>query len=106
MPLITIRHDHYFHPSEDTQSVLAVLHDLKGIIMAANQATIDALTEIKTNLTEAGAEFDAKLTELANAIAGNTSPEADALIEDLRAMSRALADKVPNPPAAGEGTEG
>lgn len=67
--------------------------------MASNEATVAALTEIKSALGEAGQEFDAKLAELAELVKGNTSEEADALIAELRVMAAALKDKVPNQPA-------
>ena len=57
------------------------------------------VSDIKAALTEASDEFDAKLDQLAQALAsqGQLTPEQEALLDDLRAQARALADKVPNP---------
>ena len=57
------------------------------------------VSDIKTSLTEASDEFDAKLDQLAQLLAsqGQLTPEQEALLDDLRAQARALADKVPNP---------
>ena len=57
------------------------------------------VSDIKAALTETSDEFDAKLDQLAQSLAsqGQLTPDQEALLDDLRAQARALADKVPNP---------
>lgn len=87
----------HIHQGATAEQLAAIDLKLEELIM--NDADLQtALAEVKTNLVETAAEFDQKLTELAEAIAnsGQTSPATDALVEELRTMSRALADRVPN----------
>ena len=50
------------------------------------------VSDIKAALTEASNEFDAKLDQLAQALAsqGQLTPEQEALLDDLRAQARAV----------------
>lgn len=114
MPNLTVRHDVYIHPSEDTASVLASIAALsasieamKGTITMNQQETNAALTEVQSALTEAGTEIADKLQGLQDQLAnaGNLTPENEALLNDIRGRARALADIVPNPAPAPDGGE-
>jgi hypothetical protein len=103
MPLLEFhhRHDHYFHPSEGTASVLASiaalsasLEDLKGNLMA----TIDNLrTEVQenTNATQAAITLLNGLKQrLDEAIASGDMTQVQALSDELSGNTDALAAAV------------
>ena len=66
-------------------------------IMATQTELAEQLTEIKTNLTEAFGELSAKITALEEALAnaGQTTPEVDAALADVKAIATTLKDIVP-----------
>lgn len=66
--------------------------------LGVDMTTNDELATIKSNLTEATTELDAKIAELTAAVeAGETvDPQ---LLADVRSLSQGLADIVPDAPA-------
>jgi len=66
-------------------------------IMATQTELAEQLTEIKTNLTEAFGELSAKITALEEALAnaGQTTPEVDAALADVKTIATTLKDIVP-----------
>ena len=65
--------------------------------MATQTELAEQLTEIKSNLTEAFGELSAKITALEEALAnaGQTTPEVDAALADVKAIATTLKDIVP-----------
>lgn len=105
--MITI-HQHFPPDPNSFTSALADIQRKFEAIMATQTSHLAALMAVRSALTEASSELVAKLQELteAQANAGNTTPEIDAITEDLTRMSTALAAIVPNvpPPAPDEPT--
>jgi len=66
-------------------------------IMATQTELAEQLTEIKSNLTEAFGELSAKITALEEALAnaGQTTPEVDAALADVKTIATTLKDIVP-----------
>lgn len=65
-------------------------------IMATQAEHAAELVQVKADLVEAQAELLAKIQELSDAIAnaGNTTPEVDAALAEVKALSTALKDVV------------
>ena len=99
---------HHFPHDDELLRQLIVSHQqltekVEGLIMKVTELG-PVLQGIKDSLTEAGGEIAAKLEELSARIeAGETLPESDAaLLTEIAARARALADIVPNQPPAEE----
>lgn len=107
---LRIEHVH-IHASEDAHSInktLATLLRKVDEIMATQAEHLQGLKDITAQLNKISAESTANLEKLAaleQAIqdAGNTSPEIDAAMDDLRSGMQALDDKTPDLPPAGDG---
>jgi hypothetical protein len=80
----------------DVVLILTVLNLLltRKVIMKVSE-TLVVIAEIKANLIEAKTEILAKLEEL-NTTDPDLSPEGAALVEEVRGISKGLADIVPN----------
>ena len=100
MPLITIQVDHFFHPSQDVQSVLASLANLKEIIMATKAEFAADINATADKVVKVIGEFTAATAQMAAAIeaAGNSSPEEDAALARLKAAVQQADDLNPDAP--------
>lgn len=79
------------------RQILAAITELKDTITVNEAQTLEFLSGIQSNLTEATAEILAKIADLENAQsqAGSTTPAIDAALVNLKAMAQRLADIVP-----------
>ena len=70
-------------------------------LMASQQEIADALNAVGTQLSKASSEVVAKISELEAAVAagGQSSPEVDAAVANLKTAAQALDDIVPDAPA-------
>lgn len=86
--------------TQKIMGLLAIVDNFRNTQEAGMATLQEFVSDIKTSLTEASDEFDAKLDQLAQLLAsqGQLTPEQEGLLSDLRTQARALADKVPNPP--------
>lgn len=101
--------------AEEIRRRLAQLDNIETMLLNLGEdmaRQTDELTALRTQLTDASADILAKLDQLETA-AGDLTPEAQQIVDDLRTSVQALdtrvgdADGSDNPPAdGGDGTDG
>ncbi len=88
------RHIHIYIHSENEDLIIKKLNQ----IMATQKELADQLAALKLQVDKSKAEVIAKIAALEQAIidAGNTTPEVDAALADLKASVQAEDDVIPD----------